>query len=387
MEWIKKPQRDCKFLVKDKMGEVALHARGTGSGSPAHITFNTWEEMLRQKLSSNAVEGVAGVSDSGDESSLRLHTTGVLEDGPTPQVGDIIEVSLPGHQHWAVYIGDGNIVHITGRILGSGEDSVHGDCNVVQQTELERETKGCKYKVNNKYDGEIIPVPTDELVHFALKMVGEKKPYGLNCDQFALELRYGQANLDLVLRALAPIPGEMTMAAAKGVKLVGSAVNTGSEVLGSVTAMGVDLAGQGVTAISGALGTAAGKGLSVFGNMLATSAQVLGPIVAAKAEAVSSGSGALVLNAAERLAPLAESLVARSGEAEEATTQGLRDLGSSMSAGSGAVGSVVATGLSWLGSASAAGASSLIGYLKPGNEPVNAEGEKGPSNPDVLEKS
>ncbi|KAM4617236.1 uncharacterized protein O3C94_021297 [Discoglossus pictus] len=310
-----------------------------------------------------------------------------LEAGCTLQAGDIIEISFPGHQHWAVYVGDGYMVHITGRIVGSGENSVHGDSNVVQKSEVETESKGCVYKVSNTFDGELMPVPMEDVVQSALKAVGENKPYGLNCLQFALELRYGTANVDLIVRTLAPIPGELALAAAKGVKLLGSTVSTSSDVVGSVTAKGVDLAGQGVTAMSGALGAAAGKGLAAIGSALAMGAQVLAPIVAAKAEAVSAGSGTMLLNAAECVGPLAESLVAKSTEAEEATTQGLKDLGSTLSAGSGSVGSAVSTGLSWLGSASSAGASSIISYLRSGSQPANVENENTTSNSEVPEKS
>ncbi|KAM8939232.1 uncharacterized protein RCH25_052807 [Pelodytes ibericus] len=310
-----------------------------------------------------------------------------LEMSGTLQNGDMIEISQPGHQHWAIYVGDGCIVHIAGRLVGSVEDSVHGDSIIVQKTKLETEVEGCTYKVNNMYDGELTPLATEEVIHSALKEVGENKPYGYSCQQFALGLKYGRGNLDMLIRALAPIPGEMTFAAAKGVKLAGSALSTGSDVVGSVTAKGVDLAGQGVTAVSGALGSAAGKGLAVFGNMLATGAQALAPIVAAKAEAVSVGSGAMLLSAAEHAATLGESLAARSGEAEDAAASGFRELGSAISEQSGSVGSALASGLSWLGSVSSAGASSVIGYLRSSNEPINPETTKETSNNEEPVKS
>ncbi|CAH2325193.1 phospholipase A and acyltransferase 4-like [Pelobates cultripes] len=39
-----------------------------------------------------------------------------LESTPIPKNGDMIEISQPGHQHWAIYVGDGYIVHITGNL-------------------------------------------------------------------------------------------------------------------------------------------------------------------------------------------------------------------------------------------------------------------------------
>ncbi|XP_063802217.1 uncharacterized protein LOC134970033 isoform X1 [Pseudophryne corroboree] len=296
-----------------------------------------------------------------------------LELGCPLQNGDIIEILQTGHHHFAVYVGDGYIVHITGRLVGMGDDALHGDSVVVEKTMLEGVVKGCSYKVNNIYDGDLIPVPRDEVVSSALQTVGESKPYGSSCRDFALELKFGSANLDIILRTLAAIPEEMAVTAAKGVQLIGSGVSLSSELVGSVAAKGVDLAGQGVMGMSSALGSAAGRGLAAFGNMLSAGAQTLAPIVAAKVDVVSPGSGTMVMTAAGCVAPLAESLAAQSGDAEEATARSVRQLGSSISSGSTSVGSAVSTGLSWLGSASAAGASSIIGYLRSGTELTTAE--------------
>ncbi|KAM5138480.1 uncharacterized protein ACMZJ9_017048 [Mantella aurantiaca] len=295
-----------------------------------------------------------------------------LESCSTFTNGDIIEILQPEHHHWAVYVGDGHIIHLTGRIIGSGDDSVHGD-SIVEKITLENEAKGCKYKVNNILE-DLIPVPNDEVVKEALQMVGETKPCGSSCRDFALELKFGRSNLDIIIRNLAPIPGDVTMAAAKGVQIVGSAVNSSSEIVGSVAAKGIEFAGQGVTAMSGVLGAAAGKSIAAFGNMLSAGAQTLAPIVAAKLDA--TGYGTMLLSAAEYVPPLAESIAAQSAEAEEATANNIKQLGSNISSSSSAVGSAVATGLSWLGSASAAGASSLVSYLRSGTEQASPGVEK-----------
>ncbi|XP_075043517.1 phospholipase A and acyltransferase 4-like isoform X2 [Mixophyes fleayi] len=119
-----------------------------------------------------------------------------LDLGCPLQNGDIIEILQTGHRHWAVYVGDGYIVHITGRLVGTGDDSVHGESAVVEKTMLEEGVKGCDYKVNNIYD--VIPLARDEVVNSALQTVGENKPYGSSCRDFALELKYGRGNLDVV---------------------------------------------------------------------------------------------------------------------------------------------------------------------------------------------
>ncbi|XP_069824417.1 uncharacterized protein [Dendropsophus ebraccatus] len=285
--------------------------------------------------------------------------------------GDIIEILQPGHRHFAIYVGNGNVVHITGGIVGSGDDSVHGNSVMVEKSTLEAAAKGGGFKVNNIYHGDLIPIPSEEVVSSALQIVGESKPYGSCCKNFVLELKYGRANLDIIIRNLMPIPGEITVVAAKGVKAMGSAVSSSSEIVGSIAAKGVDLAGQGLTAMSETVGTFAGKGVAAFGNMLSVGAQTLAPAIAARADALSAGSGAMVLTAADCIAPLAETLTAQSGEAEEATARSVMQLGSSVSSSSTAVGSAVATGLSWLGSASVAGASSLMGYFRSGADSTN----------------
>ncbi|XP_056384445.1 uncharacterized protein LOC130277736 [Hyla sarda] len=303
-----------------------------------------------------------------------------LELGCTLNDGDIIEIFQAGHRHWAIYVGDGNIVHMTGSIVGSGDDSVHGNSIVVEKSTLEAEAKGCGFKLNNIYNGDLIPILKEEVVRSALGIVGESKPYGSCCKNFVLELKYGKANLDIIIRNLMPIPGEIAVVAAKGVKVTGTAISSNSDVVGSFAAKGVDLAGQGLTAMSDTVGTVAGKGVAAFGNVLSIGAQTLAPIIAAKADALSAGSGTMVLTAADCIAPLAESL---SGDAQEATAQSIMQLGSSVSSSSAAVGSAVSSGLSWLGSASAAGASSLLGYFKSGAEPINQTDEK----PNILEVS
>ncbi|KAM4018343.1 uncharacterized protein ACNLHF_007713 [Anomaloglossus baeobatrachus] len=305
--------------------------------------------------------------------------------GSSFNAGDIIEILHPGHRHWAIYIGDGNIVHLTGTIVGAGDDSVHGNSVVVEKTNLEDAAKGSGFRVTNLYNGEVMPIPNDEVVSSALRTVGESKPYGICCQNFVLELKYGSANLDIIIRNLMPIPGEITVAAAKGVKILGSTISSNSDIVGSIAAKGVDLAGQGLTAVSDAVGTAAGKGVAVLGNMLSMGAQTLAPVIAAKVDAISAGSGSMVLAAADSIAPLAETLAAQSGSAEEATARSITQLGSSVSSSSSAVGSAVSTGLSWLGSASAAGASSLLGYFRSPAETPN-EADKISSVPEDCEK-
>ncbi|KAM4704355.1 uncharacterized protein WCC33_012768 [Rhinophrynus dorsalis] len=77
IESIKKRWGDCYRFVKNKMSEVEMHARGTGGVPLLNITFNSCETILRQNLSSMAVEGVPGDCDTGNNTRLidRLYET------------------------------------------------------------------------------------------------------------------------------------------------------------------------------------------------------------------------------------------------------------------------------------------------------------------------
>lgn len=296
------------------------------------------------------------------------------DQGPKPKPGDLIEFIRTLYQHWGVYVGRGKVVHLTDPNGQSSISLAFGGIAVVKEESLEFVAAGCTYRVNNKYDNKTEPYPPEIIVNAAWREVGQIKNYSVtsaNCEHFVTELRYGDCYSDQIIKNLMPIAGAITVAAAQGVKIMGSTVSSNSEIVGSIATKGVNLAGQGLTAMSVPVGTAAGKVVAAIGNMLSIGTQSLAPVIAARADAISAGSGTMVLNAANCITPLAESLAAQSGGAEEATARGIVRLGSFVSSSSGIVGSAVATGLSWLGSASAAGASSLIGYLKSDAQSTN----------------
>lgn len=119
--------------------------------------------------------------------------------GSWPKPGDMIEIFHKIYQHWAVYVGDGYVVHLTGvehgvsgiYHVGSGSGlSVNA---MVKKEPLTKVTAGCKYRVNNKYDKKIKPLPAKKIVHEAEKLVGKVINYNLitnNCEHFATKLRY-----------------------------------------------------------------------------------------------------------------------------------------------------------------------------------------------------
>uniref|UniRef100_A0A8C5R7A2 LRAT domain-containing protein n=1 Tax=Leptobrachium leishanense TaxID=445787 RepID=A0A8C5R7A2_9ANUR len=125
--------------------------------------------------------------------------------GPLPKPGDLIEYQRVGYQHWGIYVGDGDVVHLTDQDGISSLSSAFGASAVVKKDRMEKVADGCDYKVNNKYDEKRTPLPIRKVVQAALDKVGEKLNYSLtreNCEHFVTELRYGEAFSDQVDNAM-----------------------------------------------------------------------------------------------------------------------------------------------------------------------------------------
>lgn len=125
-------------------------------------------------------------------------TTSQNRIGPEPKPGDLIEFFRPALEHWAVYVGNDYVVHLTGfKRNGSGSIpslSLLSNKGVVKKEKLQDVAKGDMYQVNNhdKYT----PRSQSKIVEEAEKLVGQEVPYGLftnNCEHFANKLRYGIA--------------------------------------------------------------------------------------------------------------------------------------------------------------------------------------------------
>uniref|UniRef100_A0A671WPX6 LRAT domain-containing protein n=1 Tax=Sparus aurata TaxID=8175 RepID=A0A671WPX6_SPAAU len=125
----------------------------------------------------------------------------MLPSNQKPEPGDLIEVFRVGYQHWAVYIGDGLVVHLVppSEVAGAGASSV---MSVAAQRAVGKKEKlsdvvgNDDWKVNNDLDEKYEPHQTDIIVKEALQLVGKKKPYDIvawNCEHFAKKLRYGKA--------------------------------------------------------------------------------------------------------------------------------------------------------------------------------------------------
>lgn len=146
----------------------------------------------------------------------------------------MIEIDRGSYQHWAVYVGDGFVVHlappckftteVTSASLklkdvlkslriscffphlvfiveGRGGQStsvmsVLADRAVVKREELWDVVGTDNWKINNGLDNKYEPRPGHIIVKEACALVGQLRPYCVlrdNCEHFVNELRYGKA--------------------------------------------------------------------------------------------------------------------------------------------------------------------------------------------------
>ncbi|XP_028272526.1 HRAS-like suppressor 3 [Parambassis ranga] len=124
-----------------------------------------------------------------------------------PNPGDLIEFKRGIYQHWAVYVGDGFIVHLVPPCAGAGSGSVMAvvvDRAMVKKEKLTDVVGNDKCRINNSLDQECNPRPAQVIVKEACGLVGNELPYsitGQNCEHFVNELRYGKAESRQVHKA------------------------------------------------------------------------------------------------------------------------------------------------------------------------------------------
>ncbi|XP_051689122.2 phospholipase A and acyltransferase 4 isoform X1 [Oryctolagus cuniculus] len=119
-----------------------------------------------------------------------------------PQPGDLIEISRSVFAHWAVYVGDGYVVHLLGSdlpLLGSCSSSPCSSPCEDRNGEVKRErlrdvVGGDTYRVNNYLDYKFPPRPVQAIIQLAEERVGPcyYNVLWANCEHFATDLRYGK---------------------------------------------------------------------------------------------------------------------------------------------------------------------------------------------------
>lgn len=136
--------------------------------------------------------------------------------------GDLIEIFRDTYEHWAVYIGGNEVIHL---IPSDDSGSFGGLLTLLDSSTAQVRRQKIwevvgrhRFKVNNLLDEEYEPRDRRIIVREACSMVGQKLPYSItshNCEHFVTELRYGKAESRQVKKA-AVIGG----VAAAGVGLV-----------------------------------------------------------------------------------------------------------------------------------------------------------------------
>uniref|UniRef100_A0A3P9N5H0 LRAT domain-containing protein n=1 Tax=Poecilia reticulata TaxID=8081 RepID=A0A3P9N5H0_POERE len=122
-----------------------------------------------------------------------------FDNGDEPKPGDLIEIFRNVYEHWAVYVGDGYVVHLLGPDGNFSSFSTinlpMGKNNILKQKLLEVVSSD-EWHINNILDQEKQPRPAHIIVDQANKLVSTTRSYNVvdyNCEHFATELRYGDA--------------------------------------------------------------------------------------------------------------------------------------------------------------------------------------------------
>ncbi|XP_042178435.1 phospholipase A and acyltransferase 4-like [Oncorhynchus tshawytscha] len=120
------------------------------------------------------------------------------------EIGDMIEINRSAYKHWALYIGNGEVIHLVtpdgpSRVsfcsFSSSSSSVSCKGTITIET-LQDVAAGNTYKINNYLDNKYNPRPTDVIMREVDKMRGRTIKYdllGQNCEHFVTFLRYGQS--------------------------------------------------------------------------------------------------------------------------------------------------------------------------------------------------
>ncbi|XP_062252492.1 uncharacterized protein LOC133961413 [Platichthys flesus] len=112
--------------------------------------------------------------------------------------GDLIEIFRGLYQHWAVYIGENEVVNLIpegGQSSGSPELPSSSNGNVKRE-KLAEVVGNDHYQVNNLLDDMFDARDPSVIVKEACEMVGRQLQYNrdtYNCEHFATEMRYGKA--------------------------------------------------------------------------------------------------------------------------------------------------------------------------------------------------
>uniref|UniRef100_A0A4W5MAP5 LRAT domain-containing protein n=1 Tax=Hucho hucho TaxID=62062 RepID=A0A4W5MAP5_9TELE len=120
------------------------------------------------------------------------------------EIGDMIEINRVAFNHWALYIGNGEVIHVVtpdgpSRVAFCSFSSSSGSLSckgTITIDTLKNVASRNTYKINNFLDDKYKPRRTDVIMGEVDKMRGRTIKYdllGSNCEHFVTFLRYGQS--------------------------------------------------------------------------------------------------------------------------------------------------------------------------------------------------
>ncbi|KAK7141173.1 hypothetical protein R3I93_015357 [Phoxinus phoxinus] len=123
------------------------------------------------------------------------------KDDKKPEPGDLIEIFRGTYQHWAIYVGDGFVIHLAppsehAQAGAYSMMSVLDEKATVKKEQLCKVVGNDEYRINNLLDKEYEPRPIHAILRDAYGLLGRELPYSVftwNCEHFVTELRYGKA--------------------------------------------------------------------------------------------------------------------------------------------------------------------------------------------------
>ncbi|XP_039219224.1 phospholipase A and acyltransferase 3-like [Crotalus tigris] len=124
--------------------------------------------------------------------------------------GDLIEIFRTGYQHWAVYVGLGDVIHLAppSECAGAGAASMKSlwaNTAMIKREPVSNVVGRDRYCVSNKHDAIYNVRTPDQIVTMARKLEGKTVNYKItteNCEHFSNSLRYDVARSDQVKKAV-----------------------------------------------------------------------------------------------------------------------------------------------------------------------------------------
>ena len=109
------------------------------------------------------------------------------------ELGDLIEIDRTIYTHWGLYVGDGEIVHVSGP-----KSDISASESFVRRSFLKEVAGDCLVRVNNKEvpakERGLDCLPLEEILSRSLNSVGQSVPYNFltkNVEHYVTEWRYG----------------------------------------------------------------------------------------------------------------------------------------------------------------------------------------------------